>query len=87
MSTSPMLKVQPIQVNDIEIPRIGCFAIIAACNHEEAIASVIIQTKLHVERVIVVDDGSSDQTSAIARLEGAEVIRLDYTTGKHIHFS
>lgn len=81
MNTSPQL-VQPIQVNDIEIPRIGCFAIIAACNHEEAIASVIIQTKQHVERVIVVDDGSSDQTFAIARLAGAEVIRLDYTTGK-----
>lgn len=81
MNTSPQI-VQPIQVQDIEIPNVGCFAIIAAFNHEEVIASVIIQTKQHVERVIVVDDGSSDRTSAIARLAGAEVIRLDYSTGK-----
>ena len=79
MNTSP-LQVQPITVN--EIPRIGCFAIIAAFNHEELIASIILQTKQHVERVIVVDDGSSDQTSDIARLAGAEVIQLDHTTGK-----
>ena len=79
MNMSPLL-VQPVMVH--EIPRIGCFAIIAAFNHEELIASIILQTKQHVDRVIVVDDGSSDKTSDIARLAGAEVIHLDHTTGK-----
>ena len=46
------------------------------------IGSVILQTKQHVERVIVVDDGSSDRTSEVAKFAGAEVIQLDNTTGK-----
>jgi glycosyltransferase involved in cell wall biosynthesis len=82
MNTSSLLNVQLIQVNDNDLPPISCFAIIAAFNHEKVIASVILQTKQHVDRVIVVDDGSDDQTPEIARLAGAEVIRLDYTTGK-----
>ena len=82
MSTSPQLKVQPIQVNDIEPPQKGLFAIIPAFNQEKVIGSVILQTKQHVERVIVVDDGSSDRTSEVAKFAGAEVIRLDNTTGK-----
>jgi len=84
---SPIFKPDLIDVSkkDLDsglIPKKGLYAIIPAFNQEKVIGSVILQTKQHVERVIVVDDGSSDQTSAIARLAGAEVIRLDYTTGK-----
>ena len=35
-----------------------------------------------MERVIVVDDGSKDHTADVARLAGAEVIRLDQNQGK-----
>ena len=38
--------------------------------------------KQYADRVIVVDDGSSDRTAEVAKLAGADVIRLDYTTGK-----
>jgi len=77
-----MLKVLPIQINDIKLSRIGLFAIIPAFNQEKVIGSIILQTKQHVERVIVVDDGSSDRTSEVAKLAGAEIIQLDYTNGK-----
>jgi glycosyltransferase involved in cell wall biosynthesis len=82
MNSSSSLIGGLIQVNNVEFPPKGLFAIIPAFNHEQVIGSVILQTKQHVDRVIVVDDGSSDRTSEVARLNGAEVIRLDYTTGK-----
>jgi len=82
MNTSSSLKVLPIQVIDVDFPKKGLFAIIPAFNHENIIGSVILQTKQHVDRVIVVDDGSTDRTSEVAKLAGAEVIRLDHTTGK-----
>ena len=35
-----------------------------------------------MRKVIVVDDGSQDRTAEIAKLAGADVIRLDENTGK-----
>lgn len=35
-----------------------------------------------VDRVLVVDDGSTDETSSIARSAGAEVVRLERNAGK-----
>ena len=57
-------------------------AIIPAYNEEKTIGSVVLGTQQHVSRVIVVDDGSSDQTSQIARLAGAEVIVHPVNQGK-----
>jgi glycosyltransferase involved in cell wall biosynthesis len=82
MSTSPQSNVQLIQVNEVALTQKGLFAIIPAFNQEKTIGSVILQTRQYVERIIVVDDGSSDRTSNVAKFSGAEVIRLDYTTGK-----
>jgi glycosyltransferase involved in cell wall biosynthesis len=56
--------------------------VIPAYNEELVIGSVVLRTRQYVERVIVVDDGSSDRTSEVAKLAGAEVIRLDANTGK-----
>lgn len=42
-------------------------AIVPGYNEEKHIASVIQETKKHVDEVIVVDDGSSDNTSNAAR--------------------
>ena len=53
-----------------------------AYNEELLIGSVVLRTKEFVDRVIVVDDGSSDRTSEVAKLAGAEVIRIENTTGK-----
>ena len=61
----------------------GAFiAIIPAYNEELSIGSVVLQTKHFVNYVIVVDDGSTDNTSFIAEAAGAEVIRISQNSGK-----
>jgi glycosyltransferase involved in cell wall biosynthesis len=57
-------------------------AVVPAYNEELAIGSVVLETKKHVEEVIVVDDGSTDRTAEIAGLAGAIVLRLDQNYGK-----
>ncbi|MBE8539356.1 glycosyltransferase [Geoglobus acetivorans] len=57
-------------------------AVIPAYNEEIAIGSVVLRAKKYVDRVIVVDDGSTDKTAEIAELAGAEVIRLEENCGK-----
>ncbi len=46
------------------------------------IASVVILAKKYVDSVIVVDDGSSDLTSEVARSVGAQVYTLPHNLGK-----
>lgn len=58
--------------------------LIPAHNEVEAISDTIkslIKTGL-VEKVVVVDDGSTDQTVKIASQEGADTIRLEKNIGK-----
>lgn len=56
-------------------------AVIPAYNESETIAAVIDQTREHVDHVVVVDDGSTDGTAAIARDHGATVIEHVFNTG------
>lgn len=60
----------------------GITAILPAYNEEVSIGSVVLRTKQYVDRVIVIDDGSSDRTAEVARLAGAEVIRHQQNRGK-----
>ena len=48
--------------------------IIPALNEEAAIGGVVSSVRDQVDRVIVVDNGSTDRTAAIAREAGADVI-------------
>jgi glycosyltransferase involved in cell wall biosynthesis len=57
-------------------------AVIPAHNEEESIGAVVRGSIPHVDRVLVVDDGSRDRTSEIAREAGATVLRLDPNRGK-----
>jgi glycosyltransferase involved in cell wall biosynthesis len=57
-------------------------AAIPAYNEETAIGSVVLRAQRHVDKVIVIDDGSTDATGAIAELAGAEVIRHERNLGK-----
>lgn len=57
-------------------------AIIPAFNEQVSIGSVVLKTKMFVDRVIVVDDGSTDKTSKIAVLAGAELIKHETNKGK-----
>lgn len=43
---------------------------------------MVLRTKLYADRVIVVDDGSSDHTAEVAALAGAEVLRHTKNKGK-----
>jgi len=50
------------------------FACIPAYNEEHTIAKVVKKSLPHVDRVVVCDDGSTDNTAKIAREAGAVVI-------------
>ncbi|MCZ7399992.1 MAG: glycosyltransferase [Candidatus Methanoperedens sp.] len=49
--------------------------ILPAYNEEVTIGSMVLGAKQHADRVVVIDDGSTDRTFEFARLAGAEVIR------------
>jgi glycosyltransferase involved in cell wall biosynthesis len=57
-------------------------AIIPALNAERTLAKVVEDAKRQLEHVLVIDDGSSDRTSDVAREAGAIVLRHDVNRGK-----
>ena len=57
-------------------------AIIPCFNEEATIASLVIKAKRFVDDVLVVDDGSSDETVEIAKQVGAIVIQHEKNLGK-----
>jgi glycosyltransferase involved in cell wall biosynthesis len=60
----------------------NCAAVIPCHNEAAAIARVVAATRCHVATVIVVDDGSCDETAALAEVAGALVIRHEQRRGK-----
>ncbi len=52
-----------------------------AYNEEKYIGSVILKARQYADEVIVIDDGSTDDTSGIAGLAGATVIRHEANKG------
>ena len=57
-------------------------AILAAYNLEDSIGEIVERTKKFVDTVIVVTDGSKDDTNVKARETGAECPQHTYTRGK-----
>lgn len=57
-------------------------AIIPAYNEELALGSVILRTLQYVDKVIVIDDGSSDKTKEVSNLAGADLITHSTNLGK-----
>lgn len=56
-------------------------AAIPAYNEEKYIGTIVLKARQYVDEVIVVDDGSTDQTADVARLAGASVIRHQQNRG------
>jgi len=59
-------------------------AVVPCYNEEATIGSVILKTKQYVNKVLVVDDGSIDDTAKIARAAGARVISHKTNCGKSV---
>jgi glycosyltransferase involved in cell wall biosynthesis len=57
-------------------------AIIPAYNNDRTISDVVREALRHVDRVFVVDDGSTDRTGSVAGEWGAAVIGLPENRGK-----
>ncbi len=57
-------------------------AAIPCFNEERCIGSVVLKTKKFVNNVVVIDDGSTDETAWIAEAAGAVVIRHERNQGK-----
>ena len=62
--------------------KIGVLAGIAAYNEARYVGSIVLQARQYADEVIVVDDGSTDNTARVAELSGATVIRHDENRGK-----
>lgn len=60
--------------------------ILPAYNEEVSIGSIVLLAKRYADRVIVVDDGSSDRTAEVASIAGAEVIVHSPNMGKGMAF-
>ncbi|AFV24617.1 glycosyl transferase family protein [Methanolobus psychrophilus R15] len=57
-------------------------AAIPAFNEEIAIGSVIARARQYVDEVLVIDDGSTDNTCRVAEIMGATVLRHSQNAGK-----
>jgi len=58
------------------------FVIVPAYNEESNIKRIVIETKKYIDNIIVVDDGSKDQTAEEAEKEGAIVLKHIINLGK-----
>ncbi|AKB76638.1 dolichyl-phosphate beta-D-mannosyltransferase related protein [Methanosarcina horonobensis HB-1 = JCM 15518] len=57
-------------------------AILPVCNEEVSIGSIVLLTRLYADNVVVIDDGSTDRTTEVAKKAGAQVIVHKFNQGK-----
>ncbi len=60
----------------------NAWVVIAAFNEEKHLGNVLKETKKYAKNIVVVDDGSHDKTSTIAKDAGVDVITLKQNQGK-----
>ncbi len=68
--------------SSFEWGRYNIIVIIPAYNEALRIGSVLLRLNKYPVRIIVVDDGSTDDTAMIAEAAGVEVIRMEINQGK-----
>jgi len=57
-------------------------ALIPAYNESARVGDVVARTRPHVDEVVVIDDGSDDDTAVVAEKAGARVLRHERNRGK-----
>ncbi len=62
----------------------GVIAAIPCFNEDRCVGSVVLKCREHVGQVVVIDDGSTDETARVAELAGAVVVRHDTNKGKGV---
>jgi glycosyltransferase involved in cell wall biosynthesis len=70
------------EAKDAITPNPMIIVAIPAYNEEVAIGSIILKARKHASGVIVIDDGSTDNTAEISKLAGALVISHQQNEGK-----
>jgi len=67
----------------LHYPHNRCLAVVPAYNEQDSILSVIQSVREHASDfdILVVDDGSTDETLHFAEAAGARVLRLPYNLG------
>ena len=68
--------------NQATIDRTNVAALIPTFLEGNHIAEVVNRTLKHLDLVLVVDDGSTDETAALAKKAGAKIIRHSVNSGK-----
>lgn len=61
--------------------RVTVSAVIPAFNEEKTVGEVVRNTLAYVDEVVVIDDGSTDDTAAVSAGAGATVVRHDKNLG------
>jgi glycosyltransferase involved in cell wall biosynthesis len=64
--------------------KVRLIAAIPCYNEERFIGSVVLRSRPYVDQVVVVDDGSADDTGKVAELAGALVLRHESNRGKGV---
>jgi len=72
----------PPETTNCQVAWPATVAIIPAYNEARFVGSVVLQALQQVDAAIVVDDGSTDDTAAIAEAAGARVVRHPQNMGK-----
>lgn len=71
-----------VEVSTRQVEQTGLLVGIPAYNEEIGIGSTILAAKRHADHVVVVDDGSADNTVEIAKQAGATVLQHETNRGK-----
>jgi glycosyltransferase involved in cell wall biosynthesis len=78
--TSPKRRVQNDGSRDADL--LTVMVGIPCYNEEVAIGSLVVRASQYADRVVVLDDGSTDKTAEVARLAGADVLVHSANCGK-----
>jgi glycosyltransferase involved in cell wall biosynthesis len=69
------------EINTMSKVKTRVVAAIPCYNTEKHIAEVVAKTKKYVDEVIIIDDGSTDLTSTVAKKAGARIITHEHNKG------